>query len=61
MNEKKLKALLYLINSCTNLLEIDTTTVQKRLKDADDLTKAVELMDILELQLRKNYLDQLKD
>ena len=51
MNEKKLKALLYLINSCTNLLEIDTMTVQKRLKDADDLTKAVELMDILELYL----------
>lgn len=60
MNEKQLKALNYLIQSCANLLEVDTTNLNKRLKDADDLTKAIEVLDVMELQLRKNYLDSLK-
>lgn len=60
MNEKQLKALNYLIQSCANLLEVDTTNLNKRLKDADDLTKAIEVLDVMELQLRKNYLESLK-
>ena len=60
MNEKQLKALNYLIQSCANLLEVDTTNLNKRLKDADDLTKAIEVLDVMELQLLKNYLDSLK-